>query len=114
MLNLAFVVIGVIAYKHLGVDLYPKVDIPSVVITTQDPGAGPEEIESDVTSKIEAAVNVVSGVTSIQSQSFEGLSTISVAFDINKNGDVAAQETRDQISSITDLPKSASTPQVEK
>jgi HAE1 family hydrophobic/amphiphilic exporter-1 len=114
MLNLALVVIGAISYTQLGVELFPQVDIPSVVITTQNPGAGPEEMESGVTSKIESAVNTVSGVTSIQSVSQEGLSTVSVAFDIKKNGDAATQQVRDRLSAIPDMPHGATTPRVDK
>jgi HAE1 family hydrophobic/amphiphilic exporter-1 len=114
MLCLGMVVIGLVSYSNLGVDLYPKIDLPSVVITTLNPGAGPSEMESEVTSRIEAAVNTVNGVAGTNSSSSEGLSTVAVVFDINKNGDVAAQEVRDRVSSLPDMPETASTPKVEK
>jgi hydrophobic/amphiphilic exporter-1 (mainly G- bacteria), HAE1 family len=114
MLALAMVVIGLISYTHLGVDLYPRIDIPSVVVTTLNPGAGPTEIESQITSQIEAAVNTVNGVTQISSTSMEGVSTVAILFDLAKNGDVAAQEVRDRVDNITGLPSTAMTPRVEK
>src|SRR5262249_35022667 len=54
-------VVGVFAFTLLGVDRFPKVDIPTVVITTVQPGAAPEQIETEVTDKIEEAVNTISG-----------------------------------------------------
>jgi len=114
MLTLAMVVIGLLSYSKLGVDLYPRIDLPSVVISTFNPGAGPTEIETEISSRVEAAVNTVSGVAGISSTSMEGISTVAVIFDIGKNGDVAAQEVRDRVSSIPDLPSTATAPKVEK
>src|SRR5206468_226895 len=83
-------------------------------VTTLNPGAGPTEIESEISSSIEAAVNTVDGVAGISSTSTEGLSSVAVVFDIGKNGDVAAQEVRDKVSTIPDLPSTASAPKVDK
>ena len=57
VLILALVVVGFFAYFQLGVDRFPNVDFPFVAITTTLPGAAPEEIETEVTDKIEEAVN---------------------------------------------------------
>src|SRR5690606_11728893 len=97
VLMLVIVVLGVIGYRGLGVDQFPNVDIPVVVVTTTLPGAAPEEVESDVTDKIEAAVNQVSGVDELNSVSSEGVSQVVIRFDLEKNTDVAAQEVRDKI-----------------
>ena len=67
MVMLAFVVLGIFGFRRLNVDEFPNVDLPVVTITTQWPGAGPESVESDVTKKIEEAVNPVAGVKQITS-----------------------------------------------
>jgi len=115
VLMLVIVVLGVIGYRGLGVDQFPNVDIPVVVVTTTLPGAAPEEVESDVTDKIEAAVNQVSGVDELNSVSSEGVSQVVIRFDLEKNTDVAAQEVRDKIDLIMqDLPADIEQPVVTK
>jgi len=115
VLMLVIVVLGVIGYRGLGVDQFPNVDIPVVVVTTTLPGAAPEEVESDVTDKIEAAVNQVSGVDELNSVSSEGVSQVIIRFALEKNTDVAAQEVRDKIDLITrDLPADIEQPIVTK
>jgi HAE1 family hydrophobic/amphiphilic exporter-1 len=49
MLILSLVVVGIFCYASLGVDLFPKVDIPTVMVRTTDPGASPEEVETEIT-----------------------------------------------------------------
>ena len=60
MLILSLVVVGIFSYFSLGVDLFPKVDIPTVVVIIANPGASPEEIETEITKKVEDAVNTIS------------------------------------------------------
>jgi HAE1 family hydrophobic/amphiphilic exporter-1 len=115
MLVLAPVVMGLAAYPRLGVDLFPNVDIPTVVITTTLKGAGVEEMESSVTKEIEEAVNTISGIDELKSTTKEGFSQIVIAFKLDKNGDVAAQEVRDKVSTIINrLPAGTETPLVDK
>jgi HAE1 family hydrophobic/amphiphilic exporter-1 len=59
---------------------FPKVDFPTVVITTFQPGAAPEQIETEVTDKIEEAVNTISGTDELRSTSSEGVSVVFVSF----------------------------------
>jgi HAE1 family hydrophobic/amphiphilic exporter-1 len=66
---LSLVVIGLVGYGRLGVDKFPKVDFPLVTIVTPYPGASPSAVESDVTDKIEEAVNTVSGLDTLTSTS---------------------------------------------
>ena len=94
---LSLVVVGWFAYQQLGVDRFPKVDIPTITITTRLVGAAPEEIETDITDKIEEAVNTISGIDQLQSISSEGTSQVIVSFVLEKNLDVAAQEVRDKV-----------------
>lgn len=112
---LVFVVVGVLGYTRLPVDRFPKVDFPTVVITTRLDGATPQEIETEITDKIEEAVNTVSGIDQLRSTSSDSISQVLVAFLLEKNVDVAAQEVRDRVNRIiSQLPDDADTPIVEK
>ena len=114
VLMLAIVVVGLVGYKSLGVDKFPRIDFPMVVVTTVYPGASPKSVETDVTDKIEAAVNTVSGIETLSSISSEGASLVFAQFVLEKNPDVAAQEIRDRIATIRDLPASIRPPQIQK
>jgi HAE1 family hydrophobic/amphiphilic exporter-1 len=115
VLILSLVVVGFFAYLQLGVDRFPKVDFPTIVIATHLTGAAPEEIETDITDKIEEAVNTISGIDQLQSISSEGVSQVTVQFVLEKNTDVAAQEVRDKVNTVLrDLPKDADPPIIQK
>jgi len=115
MLILALMVIGAFTFSTLGLDLFPKIDLPTVVVTTNNPGASAEEIETEITKRVEDAINTTSGIDSIASTSIEGTSTVVVQFSLDKSGDVAAQEVRDKVNRIIpDLPETTKTPVVQK
>lgn len=115
MLILALVVLGLDAYRKLGVDLFPKIEFPTVTITTTLRGASPEEIESQVTRRIEEAVNTASGIDELRSLSAEGVSQVYVTFVLEKDPDVAAQEVRDKVAGImSQLPSDVEPPVIEK
>ncbi|MBY0504904.1 MAG: efflux RND transporter permease subunit [Bryobacteraceae bacterium] len=115
MLILALVVLGLNSYRQLGVDFFPKIELPIVTITTTLRGAAPEEVETQVSKRIEEAVNTISGIEELRSVSSEGLSLVSVQFSLSRDSDVAAQEVRDKISAmLSQLPKDADPPVVEK
>ena len=105
---------GIVSYVLLGVDLFPKVDVPVVSVTATLPGASTEELETTVTRPIEEAINTVSGVDELRSIVHEGVTTVVVLFVLDKNGDVAAQEVRDKVSAIVDkLPQGMQPPLVD-
>lgn len=115
VLILSLVVVGLFSYRSLGVDRFPKVDFPWVTITTTLVGAGPEEVESEITDKIEEAVNPISGVDELISFSSEGVSLVQIQFTLDKDPDVAAQEVRDRVSSILrELPAGIDPPVIAK
>lgn len=115
MLILSLVVVGAFSYFSLGVDLLPKVDVPNVTITTVNPGATAEEIETEITKRIEDAVNTISGIDEVRSTSVQGLSSVSVAFTLDKDGDIATQEIRDKVNrAVPDLPDTAEVPVIIK
>jgi hydrophobic/amphiphilic exporter-1 (mainly G- bacteria), HAE1 family len=115
VLILSLTVIGAFSFTRLGVDRFPKVDFPTVVVTTVQPGASPEQIETEITDKIEEAVNTISGIDELRSVSSEGVSIVFVGFLLDKNADVAAQEVRDKVNGVLPLlPRSIDQPRVEK
>ncbi|HEX7125316.1 MAG TPA: efflux RND transporter permease subunit [Thermodesulfobacteriota bacterium] len=115
VLVLSLVVVGAFSYVNLGVDRFPKVDFPTVSIITTQQGAAPEEIETEITEKIERAVNTISGIDELRSVSSEGISQVFVQFQLEKDPDVAAQEVRDKINEILpDLPSDAEPPVIAK
>jgi HAE1 family hydrophobic/amphiphilic exporter-1 len=115
VLILSLTVIGAFSLTQLGVDQFPKADIPMVVITTVQPGAAPEQVETEVTDKIEEAVNTISGIDELRSTSSEGVSLVMVSFLLDKDGDVAAQEVRDKISGVmSQLPRTVQQPRIDR
>ena len=115
VITLSLTVIGAFAFTKLGLDRFPKVDFPTVVVTTRLPGAAPEEVETEVTDKIEEAVNTISGIDELRSNSSEGVSQVIIAFLLEKDGDVAAQEVRDRVNRVLPLlPRTIDQPMVEK
>jgi hydrophobic/amphiphilic exporter-1 (mainly G- bacteria), HAE1 family len=115
VLVLALVVVGGVGYSRLGTDRYPKVDFPTISVLTRLDGAAPEEVETEITDKIEESINTIAGIDELQSTSAEGISQILVTFILEKNVDVAAQEVRDKVSRVLgDLPKGIDPPVVEK
>jgi HAE1 family hydrophobic/amphiphilic exporter-1 len=115
MLVLAPIVLGMASYSRLGVELFPNVDVPVVVVTTTLKGASVDEMESAVTKPIEEVVNTVSGIDELRSTTREGFTQIVVGFKLEKNGDIAAQELRDKLSTLLPrLPVGTDPPVVEK
>src|SRR5436190_12423341 len=115
VLILSLTVIGAFSFLLLGVDRFPKVDFPTIVITTAQPGASPEQIETEITDKIEEAVNTISGIDELRSVSSEGISQVIISFLLEKDTDVAAQEVRDKVNGVLPrLPKTIQQPCVDK
>src|SRR3954464_14928456 len=115
VLILALTVIGAFSFTRLGLDRFPKVDFPTVVVTTRLPGAAPEEVETEISDKIEEAVNTISGIDELRSTSSEGVSTVIISFLLEKDVDVASQEVRDRVNRVLPLlPKNIDQPTVEK
>jgi len=115
MLILSLVTVGGFSFLSLGVDLFPKIDFPTITVTVLNPGASPEEIETEITDKIEEAVNTISGIDELRSFSAEGISQVYVQFVLEKNVDVAAQEVENRVQTvIPKLPVTAKQPTVQK
>ena len=115
VLMLVVLVLGAVGYRGLGVDQFPNVDIPVVVVTTTLPGAAPEEVEGEITDKIEGAVNEIAGIDDLNSVSSEGVSQVIIAFNLEKDTDVAAQEVRDKVNMVlSELPSGTEQPVITK
>ena len=115
MLIMALVVLGMDSYRKLGVDLFPKIDLPVVTVTTTLRGAAPEEVETQISKRIEEAVNTISGIDDLRSTSAEGVSIVAVQFMLDKDPEVGAQEIRDKINRILpEFPQDADPPVIEK
>ncbi len=96
----ALLVLGAFSYLDLAVEMFPEVDFPIVVVQTFYPGAAAEAVETEVTKKIEEAINQISGVRHIQSSSREGYSLQVIEFLLEVDGTVASQDVREKVSGI--------------
>jgi HAE1 family hydrophobic/amphiphilic exporter-1 len=115
MFLLVFILFGGIAYFSLNLNLMPDVEVPFVTVQTVYPGAGPQELESEVTKKIEDAVSTISQIKALVSYSLEGVSIVQIEFELDKDVDIANQETKDKVDAIlNDLPNDAETPIIQK
>ena len=103
MVMLAFVVLGLFSYQRLSIDQFPNIDIPTVVVQLDYPGAAPEIVEAEVTKKIEEAVNTVAGIDSIFSRSYEGASVVIVQFKLDVDGRRAAEDVREKVALVKPL-----------
>jgi HAE1 family hydrophobic/amphiphilic exporter-1 len=112
---LIFLIFGLIAYFGLNLNLQPDVEIPYVTVQTVYPGAGPKEIETLITKRIEDAVSTISQIERVESYSLDGASIIIIEFQLGKDVNVANQETKDKVDQIiNDLPADAKKPIVQK
>jgi HAE1 family hydrophobic/amphiphilic exporter-1 len=115
MIVLSLVVVGAAAYPQLRVDRFPSVDLPTVTVRTELPGASSEDVEVQVSQPIEEAVNTVEGIEELRSISGQGQSIVIVTFNLKRNIDVATQDIRDRVSAIIkNLPIEAKPPVISK
>ncbi|MEK7362400.1 MAG: efflux RND transporter permease subunit, partial [candidate division NC10 bacterium] len=115
MLIAAFVVLGAASFLQLGVDIFPKIDLPTITITTRLPGASPEEIESQITKPIEEVVNTISGLDELRSTTIEGQSQIFATFVLERNVQEAANDVREKVATVVGrFPAGTEPPVIEK
>jgi HAE1 family hydrophobic/amphiphilic exporter-1 len=108
-------VVGGFSFFTLGVDRFPKIDLPTVSVSTSNPGAAPEEIESEITDIIEGALNTVPGVEEMRSSSQRGSSNVTLTFNLDKDPDQAYTEIQQKLSTVVNrLPESADPPVARK
>jgi HAE1 family hydrophobic/amphiphilic exporter-1 len=115
MIILALVVVGAASYFRLGVDRFPSFDLPTVSVRTSLPGGSPEEVETEVSQRIEEVVNTVEGIQELRSNSSQGQSFVIATFNLERDIDVAAQDVRDRVAGVVrNLPRDVDPPIVGK
>src|SRR5438105_7449560 len=115
MMALCLVVLGIMGGRRLGTDLFPDVTFPVVIVTTVYKGAGPGEIETQVTKPLEDSIAGISGIDKMHSWSRENASAIAVQFKLTESLDRAVQEVRDKVAQAQSvLPHDADLPKVSR
>jgi len=100
MMSLSLVLFGLIGLSRLPVRELPDIDPPVVSVSTVYPGANAQVVETEVTERLEEALNNIEGIKTLRSESREGASGISIEFDLSRDIDLAAQDVRDRVSRI--------------
>ncbi|MCW8059505.1 efflux RND transporter permease subunit [Agrobacterium tumefaciens] len=115
MMMVALLVMGAFSLQRLGLDQYPNVDVPVVVVVTSYPGATPETVETEVTRPVEDALNAIGGLDEVTSTSYEGRSVVVAKFKLEVQSSSAAQEVRDKIAAIeANFPEDAKKPVISR
>ncbi|MBN2049207.1 MAG: efflux RND transporter permease subunit [Spirochaetales bacterium] len=106
ILLIAVFVFGLLSFIGLKQELFPPIQLPSVLIVTTYPGVGPEDIDTQITSVIEDSVSTLAGVSSITSVSEDSVSTVTVEFEYGEDIDLKLPSLRELLNaSLSDLPE---------
>ena len=97
MMMVALLVLGLVSWRQLGIDQFPNIDYPVVVVTTLYPGASPETVESEISRKIEESINAIAGLKTLTSRSLEGQSMVVAQFELSVSSPVALQDVREKV-----------------
>ncbi|HEX2436750.1 MAG TPA: efflux RND transporter permease subunit [Methylomirabilota bacterium] len=115
MIIMALVVVGGASWFRLGVDRFPSVDLPTVTVRVELPGASTEEMETTVAQKLEEQINTIQGIQELRSISSPGNAIVIVTFVLSRQIDVAAQDVRDKVSiAQRNLPRDIRPPVISK
>ena len=96
----AVIIIGFFTINRIGIDFLPRIDFPYITIMTVYPGAGPQEVETLISKKIEDAVSEVDGIKYIRSVSTENISQVFIEFELGIDVDFAAIDVREKIDGV--------------
>lgn len=106
---------GMVSYNKIGYELFPKFYVPLLIINTSYPGASPEEVETQVTKKIEDNIASLENIKRIRSTSYENLSNIAVELKSGTDVNDALEECQRKLNTVlADLPDNARTPAISK
>ena len=109
------VLLGIVAFNRMDIQNDPDIDYPMVIVNVAQPGAAPQEAETQITQKVEAAVRSISGVSAISSTVTEGSSTTQVEFNIGEDINAAVSEVKNAVDQIRGtLPDGIIEPQIFK
>ncbi len=115
MIVLIVVILGVVSFGKLGMDLFPKMELPMLLVQTSYTGVSPQEIEEQITRPLEAAVGTVSGVQSMTSYSTRGSSMVLVEFAWGSDLNYVTNQLRDRLDLYSSaLPSDATKPMIIK
>ncbi len=103
MMMAALVVLGLFSYQRLKVDQFPDIEFPTIAVQMDYPGAAPAIVESEVTRKVEEAVNTIAGINQIYSRSYEGTAVVIVQFNLDVDSRRAADDVREKIAILRPL-----------
>ena len=113
VMSLIIILFGVISFNFLGVREYPAIDPPFINVRTSYTGANADVIESQITEPLEKAINGIAGIRNISSSSAQGVSSISVEFNLDADLEAAANDVRDKVSGAQrQLPQDIDAPPV--
>ena len=106
VMSLIILLFGAIGYKFLGVREFPAIDPPVITVRTSYTGASAEVVESQITEPLEKVINGIDGIRTISSTSAQGVSSITVEFNLSANLESAANDVRDKVSqAVRNLPQ---------
>ncbi len=115
MMNLVLILFGLVGLSRLPVRELPDIDPPVVSVLTVYPGANAQVVETEVTERLEEQINNIEGIKTLRSESREGVSTITIEFELSREIDVAAQDVRDRVSRVRgELPEDIEEPVISK
>ena len=115
VLTLIILLFGVVGYLTLGVREFPSVDNPIISVTCSYPGANAEVIENQITEPLEQNINGIPGIRSLTSVSQQGMSRITVEFELTVDLETAANDVRDKVSRAQrKLPNDCDPPTISK
>lgn len=113
--SLLIVIVGFVGYSRLPVQEFPNIDPPVVSVSTTYPGANPQVVETEVTEVLEDQLNGIEGIKTLTSESREGVSSITLQFELSRDVDLAAQDVRARVDrAARQLPDDAEAPEVSK
>ena len=114
-LMIGLTLLGINAYRKMGLELMPKVDIPYITVVTVYPGASPEELEADVAKRIEDAVVSIDGLKHVSSTCMENVCQTLLEFQLHVDVDIAATDVREKLDLIrADMPEDVEDPIIQK
>ncbi|MEM9265176.1 MAG: efflux RND transporter permease subunit [Cyanobacteria bacterium P01_F01_bin.13] len=115
VLFLVLTLSGWLSFNQLGIDANPNIDIPAVIVSVNQLGAGPEEMETQITKKVEDAVSGLGNIDNVRSTVTDGNSTTVISFDLGVDTEQATNDVRDAVTRVRDdLPQDAQEPQVRR
>ncbi|XWO14405.1 Multidrug resistance protein MdtC [Candidatus Hepatincola sp. Pdp] len=115
MVGFGIIIFGAVCFLRVGVDEFPDIDFPMILVTTTETGSDPEIIDSTVTSVLVENINGIAGIDTLTATSYPGLSSVFIKFELDKDVDAAFQEVQAKINQAKqDLPDDIDEPEIVK